>query len=469
MPFRIRLTLLAAAALLFAAPFFAAANPSDDAEAKRLYDRANDFVSNISETEYSYAYLQFHWKRAQANLDRILEVYPDTATSRALKSGALKIGAFDPAYFRDRVLYRLEEKKLGAFDYINCAIFLTNVDDQRWDRARADAVLAIIEVLSRQQRWSEALKFPILDPYRLEKFSTVFHVAARFEADNLVKELLANTVKAELPVMHAILGEALALRGRPRTEIAKLLDSDPADSVKLAVLHGMADREVQIRRAAALRILTKNIRIAGDSLKRPEVRDDVEAVAKTFFPNGSPAAAEILAAYRAALGAKPAPAAAAAAHLAYLGHLAATEKFDELDTYLRDPAIVADARPPSELKLIELFAQAGRLADSDRWRTPYLAAGGALADAAALAQFRGQMNSIESPLTVREPTLSALPIQDPCVLALAIMEWRLTPNLSQRGASPYDSVVRRFAPGFANIPAPKSKKVGAAASALKPY
>ncbi len=269
--------------------------------------------------------------------------------------------------------------------------------------------------------------------------------------------------------MHAILGEALALRGRPRTEIAKLLDQDPVDSVKLAVLGGMAQREVQIQRAAQLRIPVKNIRLADDSLKRPEVRDDVVAVAKIFFPKGNADADEILAAYRAALGTKPAAAAPTSVHLAYLGYLSATEKFDELDSYLRDPAIPGAARGACELKLIELFAFAGRMADSERYRAPYIVAGGAIADAAALAQFRGQINSIDTPLIVREKTLGAVPIKDPCVLAQAIMEWRLTPNLAQRGAAPYDSVVRRFAPGFANIPAPKSKQVGEAASVLKPY
>lgn len=467
--FRIRPTRLITLALLAAAPVFSAATPVDDAEAQRLYDRANDFVANIAEDGYSYSYIQFHWKRAQANLDRILEVYPDTPVGHAVKSGQLKLGTYDLPYFRERVLYRLEEKRLAASDYVYCAVFLTNIDDQRWDRARADAVLKIIEVLARQKRWSEALQFPILDKYRLEKWSAIFRVAARFEQDDLVKELLANTRKAELPFIHAILGEALALRGRPRSEIAKLLDLDPSDGVKLAVLGGMAQREVQIQRAAQLRIPTKNIRLADDSLKRPEVRDDVIAVAKTFFPKGSATAEEILAAYRAALGAKPTASASAAVHLAYLEYLSAAERVDEFNGYLTEPALSGDARRACELKVIELFAFAGRLADSERYRAPYVAAGGAFSDAAALAQFRGQINSIEAPLIVREKTLAAVPIQDPCVLAQAIMEWRLTPNLAQRGAAPYDAVVRRFAPGFANIPPVKSKKVGDAASSLKPY
>jgi hypothetical protein len=49
------------------------------------------------------------------------------------------------------------------------------------------------------------------------------------------------------------------------------------------------------------------------------------------------------------------------------------------------------------------------------------------------------------------------------------MEWSLTPNRSIRGAAPYDTVVQKFLPGYANIPAPKSDAVRDAASALKPY
>lgn len=469
MSYRIRLALLSTLSLICSTIPSVIATPDDDAEAQRLYDRANDYVTNITEDGYSYSYLQFHWKRAQANIDRILEVYPNTPTAKAVKSGQPKLGPYDLSYFRERVLYRLEEKRLAASDYVYCAVFLTNLNDQRWDRPRVDAVLRIIEVLSRQKRWSEALKFPILDPYRLEKWCAVFRVAARFEQDDLVKEMLTNTVKAELPVVHAILGEALAVRGRARTEIVKLLDQDPVDSVKLAILSGMVQREVQIQRAAQLHIPAKNILIDGYTIKRPEIRDDIAAVAKTFFPTGSAAADDILGAYRAGLGTKPAASAPAAAHLAYLEYLSAAEKFDELDGYLRDPAIAGPARQQCELKLIELFAFAGRLAESERYRAPFVAAGSAIADRAALAQFRGQINSTEKPLIVREQTLAAVPIKDPCVVAQAMMEWRLTPNLAQRGAAPYDAVVRRFQPGFDNIPAPKSKQVSDAASVLKPY
>ena len=55
--------------------------PEADAEAARLYERGNAFVNNVTEGLYSYAYIQFHWKRASANLDRIARAYPSSPTA----------------------------------------------------------------------------------------------------------------------------------------------------------------------------------------------------------------------------------------------------------------------------------------------------------------------------------------------------------------------------------------------------
>ena len=470
---RSRLTLLALFALLaLLAPVLHAGKISDAAEdaaeAKRLFENARSYVANIGEGPYSYAYIQFHWKRSQANIERILRAYPATPTALSLATGQLKLGEFELSYFRDRVLSRLEEKRIAAFDAVNCAIFLHNFDERRFDDTRRAALGRILEVLSRQQRWAEALKFPVLDSDLAFKAAAIFRVAARFEVDDVVKKLLAVTPKENLSTTRAILGEALALRGRPRTEITKLLDQDSSDIVKLGALSGMIEREIAIQRGAALRTPTKNIFLAGGALQRPEVRDDVLATARTFFPDSSAASTELVDAYRAALGAQPASSAPTSVHLAYLEYLAAFEKFDELEAYLSS-RLPATARKPVALKAIELYAKAGRETDALRHRAPFTRAGGADAQSAALAEFRGQMHSLEKQLTVQPNTFSDLSITDPCVLAQAIMEWSLTPNRAIRGAAPYDSVVRKFLPGFANIPAPKSDAVRDASSALKPY
>ena len=93
-------------------------------EAARLYRESNDFVSSMAEGSYSYSYLQFYWKRAQSNIDRVRTVYPNSPTALALKRGELKVGPYELGYFKDRVLYNLELKRLAAFDDVNCAIFL---------------------------------------------------------------------------------------------------------------------------------------------------------------------------------------------------------------------------------------------------------------------------------------------------------------------------------------------------------
>ena len=79
------------------------------------------------------------------------------------------------------------------------------------------------------------------------------------------------------------------------------------------------------------------------------------------------------------------------------------------------------------------------------------------------------MSSTEVPLVVKERTFAELPITDPCVMAVAIMDWSLTPNRSQRGATPWDAVVTKFSGGFENLPKPKSAAVSDAASTVKPY
>src|SRR5271154_6956197 len=72
-------------------------------EAVRLYVEANDFVTNMAESQYSYDYLQFYWKRAQGNIDRIRRVYPDSPTALELAHGDKMIGPYQLDYFKERV------------------------------------------------------------------------------------------------------------------------------------------------------------------------------------------------------------------------------------------------------------------------------------------------------------------------------------------------------------------------------
>ena len=55
------------------------------------------------------------------------------------------------------MLYNLELKRLGAFDDVNCAIFLYGLDEDRNDPVRDEALANILEVMARRQRWGLSL------------------------------------------------------------------------------------------------------------------------------------------------------------------------------------------------------------------------------------------------------------------------------------------------------------------------
>src|SRR5581483_9061961 len=152
--------------------------------------------------------------------------------------------------------------------------------------SRLAAMDGIIEVLSRQKRWAEALSasFPVLQEYRPRLMQMVFRIAARFQQQKIVDELLANTTPEQQKDLWPILGEAMALTGVARDDIAKFLDEHPQDEVKLAILSGMIDRELDIQRAATLRLKVKDgIQKTHYSILKPEVRDNIDSVATTFF------------------------------------------------------------------------------------------------------------------------------------------------------------------------------------------
>ena len=444
------------------------------AEAARLYERANDYVTRMQEGEYSYVYLQFYWKRAQANVDRVERVYPDSPTARALESGQLKLGPYALGYFRDRVLYDLELKRVGSLDQVNCPIFLYGLDPKRADGLRDAALESIIETLARQQRWGEALIFPVLNKHRPLLLGTIFRVASRYDQKDIVERLIASTPPAmqEAASFWPSLAEAQALLGKPRGDLDALLKKHPQDAVRRAALLGIVRREVLIRRLQALHVAIQGtIATTHFELLNLQVRDDVRAAAARFFP-GRPGAAEpILAVYRAALGEEPAPDAPKEAHLAYLRFLADADRFDAIDAYADRPGLGfgAPVRLACRLDAIELYAEAGRDADADRRRGALADSHPADADQAGLAEFRGQLDCTEHPVTIRQKTFASLPIHDPCVLAVAIGDWALCPNQSIRGAAPWDAVVYRFAGGFERLPAPASKAVSTAASTLLPY
>jgi hypothetical protein len=476
MRIRISLLMLLGAAALCgparAANLDGSSRATGDAEAARLYAEASDYVQNMAEGQYSYAYLQFYWKRAQSNVDRARRVYPDSPTALALGRGELKLGPFEADYFKNRVLYNLELKRLGAFDDVNCAIFLYGRDEARSDARRDEALANILEVLARRQRWGEALRFPVLTAHRPILLRSIFRIAAFYGADPIAKQMMESTSPAEQQAagFDALRAEGLALQGKPRADLFAFVRAHPDPAVREAALKGVVEREILFTRYERLRLpFNGAIQTVHLVAQNASLRDNVAEVAGTLFPGDADGAARALAVYHAALGAAPERDAPLEAHAAYLQYLADLARFDLLGSYAQEGGLPREVREGCALKAIELLAQAGQTEESEKERQAFAPAGSAGADDAALAQFRGRMDSVDVPLVARKRTFADLPISDPCVMATAIMEWSLTPNRSQRGETPWDPVVTRFAGGFENLPLPRSTVVGDAASTLKPY
>jgi hypothetical protein len=443
-----------------------------NAEAARLYTEANDFVTNMSEGAYSYDYLQFYWKRAEANVDRVRLVYPDSPTAHAMARGDLKVGPYPLDYFKERVLYNLELKHLASYDDVNCSIFLYGRDEARNDAKRDEALANILEVLARRQRWAEALRFPVLSAHRALLLHSIFRVAAFYGADDIVGQMIADTTPDERREagFDPLLAEAIALRGKPRSELYAFVRDHPGDDVRAAALKGIVERQSLIERNERRRIsFTESVQTEHLVVQHASLRDDVLAVANRIYTGDLDSAKPLIAVYYASRGTAPESAASLDAHLAYLDYLYDAGRMDAVATYVGDNDLKGATRRACRLRVIELYAEAGQTSEAEAARKDFAADFTPDADDAALAQFRGRMDSTQAPLVVREKTFADLPIADPCVMATAIMEWSLSPNRSQRGATAWDAVVTRFAGGFNNLPKPKSAAVGDAASTLKPY
>jgi hypothetical protein len=470
------LSILAAALALTArgqAPNLDGSTPQvGNAEAVRLYAEANAYVTNMAEGQYSYSYLQFYWKRAQANIDRIRRVYPGSPTAAAMARGELKVGPYELGYFRERVLYNLELKQLGSFDDVNCAIFLYGLKEDRSDAQRDEALERILEVMARRERWGEALRFPVLAAHRPLLLHSIFRIAAFYDQPAILRKMTADTTPADRKAagFDPLLAEAQALLGKPRSDLFKFAADHPDEAVRAAALRGIVERAILIHRMETGHLPPgTSIQTVHLVVQNLSVRDDVNAAAAQLYRDSPDDALPMLAVYSAAMGISPGATAAPEAHFAYLQSLADAGRLDAVGTYAMDNELKGAARRACELKAAELFAEAGHMEDAEKIRLKYASMGAAAGNEAALAEFRGRMDSTAVPLVAREHTFSELPIADPCMMATAIMDWSLTPNRSQRGATPWDAVVYKFAGGFENLPKPKSKAVSDAASTVRPY
>ncbi len=433
--------------------------PEADAEAARLAERANDYVNNVVEDLYSYAYVQFHWKRSDANIDRILRAYPSSPVAAQLRAGTLKTGPFDHVYFKERVLPRLEEKKVASFDAINCAIFLYELPANQDPAGRRDLLAAIIQTLCRQTRWGEALAFPVLNQERPWLWSEVIRQTTIYHNDKLTAELLKNITADHRSELLATVAEGLAFRGeKPAALEAFLKKEGDTPALRAAMFSGLLRRELPIQHALAASRPPKGLYSGVDGIQLPAQSADLSAWLLTIPTGESLAAARLgFARYLAALGRldearQLAPASALAA--GYAGYLLATT--GDLAAAQALPATLGLNQTETDrfrLELLQLMAESGANTAALRAQLP-----GLLAADATYREFYGHMFSTEKQLVVRSHTFADLPLTDPNRVGRLICTWSLTPNRSLRGAAPWDAVVYKFAPGFADLSPPKDKK-----------
>ena len=439
-----------------------------DAEAQRLYEHANDYVNNVVEGQYSYAYIQFHWKRAGSNLDRILRAYPSSPTAKQVRTDELTVGPFKHEYFKERVLPRLEEKKVGAFDAINCAIFLYNLENNKDEPARQELLAQIITTLCRQQRWGEALAYPVLDNERAWLWQIVARMAVIYRNGKIADELVRNTTPDNLPGLLTFVGEGRAFRGDTSVELEEFAAKYPGhDQLRPAMFDGLLRREVRIQRARLLKLPLNGLYDGVDAIQKPDQAVELTAFLRTIPAGpGQAHARSGYARYLAATGridearTFAAPADLADLAIGYADHLVAIEEYQQALALPDSFGLSAAPAARFRLKLLELLAQAGREAELAAVKAQIPAE---LAGPAAYHEWRGRILCTQNQLTVREHTFAAIPLADPNLLGRLVCEWSLTPNRTLRGAAPWDAVIFKFAPGYADLPPPKDKnKVEAA-------
>jgi hypothetical protein len=444
--------------------------PSADAEAERLSKRANDYVLNVAEGEYSYAYIQFHWKRAGNNVDRILHAYPTSPAAAALKANDAKVGIYSPIYFKERVLPRLEEKKVASFDAVSCAIFLYNLETNTDRTAKKELLSAIIQTLCRQMRWGEALGFPVLDEERAWLWNEVIRQAAIYRNDELVDELMRNIMRERRMELGATVLEARAFRGDSIDELHDYLTTEQIDTpqTRSAIFRGLVRRALPVKFALDQSTPLKGIYDGVDSVQNaedplPNLGQYLDSIPDGIFRK---LARIDYAKYLAGTGqideAKQHLDSSEHAALAddFANYLVKTGQIDRAKNLPRELGLTERATTPFFLNLVESLARDGRDREITSLRTALPLD---LAPEIEQRIFVGSMHSTIKPLLVREHSFARLPTNDPNLTGKLICEWSLTPTRNLRGAAPWDAVVFKFAPGFENLPPPKDlKKVEAA-------
>ena len=427
-----------------------------EAEARRLYERADLNVRKIGEGEYSYEYINFHYLKAMDNIDRILTAYPDTEYARKIKHGDLKLGGFGLDYFRETILTQLGDMKEATESAVNCAIYLHTLPEANRQEARG-AMAMVLETLCRLVRSDEALIFPVLPEDSLFARETIVRVITRYLQKDISLSLVQGAEPQDQPVLAAAYGEGMAVGGLKLDDLNEWASRYPTPEkrVQLGILRGMIEREGNIYRDTFDKAKKKReedaLRVAREKGVEPAkpkeepVRYDVFAYARENFGSSlPPGAAALLAGFKALQGqldearamVNGGPESATVSVISnYYEHLALTEKLTGKEALHRRSELSADGVARSQLKLVELLAQNAKYAEADRLEAAGIAEFPSYHDQFIRSRMRGVFYSRTELFYLTAKTIPSLGIKDPAVCAEVLLDWYLSPNRLQKGSS----------------------------------
>jgi len=427
-----------------------------EAEAKRLYERADLMVRQINEGEYTYDYINFHYLQAVKNIDRIALAYGDTDYGQKLKRGELKLGTYEIEHFRGALINQLGDMKEATESITNCATYLYNLPEA--NRTESLGALALIlETLCRQVRSDEAMIFPTLPQDRLFAKVTIVRVVSRYLQQGIALALLQSANEEERPFVAAAYGEGIAVGG---TKLAALNEfaaryATPEKRVEAGILRGMIERENNVYRDQFDKVKQERERQALAALK--------DSGKEPAQPKEAPVRYEVATYYREKFGANP----PAEAVVAYAGFLALRDKFDEARALVRsldESALVSvignyydflalkgqlsgrenlhrtvglspDGVAGATCKLIEYLAQNAHYTEADAIKTAATAEFPKFRDHFIRYRMKGQFYSREELFYLNAKTVPSLGIKDPAICAEVLLDWFLSPNRLLKGSS----------------------------------
>jgi hypothetical protein len=437
-----------------------------EAEAQRLYDRADLMVRKIDEGEYSYDYINFHYQQAMKNIDRILLEYPDTEYGRKVERGEVKLGPYTIEHFRDALLAQLGDMKEATESVVNCAIYLYNLPEA--NPADSHAALAqILETLCRLVRSDEAMIFPTLPQDQLYAQETIVRVVSEYAQHDMALSILEGADPSQQPALAAAYGEGLAVGGSKLATLQELVDKypTPEKTVEIGILRGMVERERLNYRDQFDAVKQKREREAREALaksgKTPEqpkeesVRYDVAAFYREKFGEHPPAAAVAVYAGLQALEGHLDDARALVAPLDeaalvtviqnHYEHLALAGQLTGHENLHRQLGISGDNEARCELKLVELLAENGRYAEADALERAGMGEFPKFHDQFIRSRMRGVFYSRVELFYLDSKTIPNLDIKDPAVAAEVLLDWFLSPNRLLKGSSwGADSIIFKY-------------------------